>query len=484
MVLSMIDSNSGAAPPDNEPGGLVKMSGWLIKRGHLLKNWKKRWFVLDGPLLKYYRVSGDKEQPAADPAMLELKGCIALVRAKCRTIASDDADGKPFAFRILPASKKLFVICAADEEGRCRWVNAIRANAAGSSALPGSSSKVASSSATSVADFELMRVIGRGTYGKVMQVRNRSNGDILAMKVLKKENVFARGDAKDLQHTIAERNVLAMLSQHQHPFVLGLRGAFHTPAKLYLLLDFCNGGDLYGLLSRTKEKRLSEPSARFYAMELFLAIEHLHGLGLIYRDLKPENVLLGGDGHVKLADFGLSKEGQTADTFCGTPVYLAPEIWARQTYGMEVDWWSLGCVLFEMICGIPPFWGESIREVYGKVTRAAPEFPQMRPACKSLIQGLLESEPDHRLGSEGGRAIRLHPFFQCTRWDDVLAKRIRPPFMPSTNSLMDAQNFSSSFTKEKPVDTISHAPELSAEQQALFNGWANAEPMPLPLCSK
>ena len=108
----------------------------------------------------------------------------------------------------------------------------------------------------------------------------------------------------------------------------------------------------------------------------------------------------------------------------------------------------------------------------------------MRPACKSLIQGLLESEPDHRLGSEGGRAIRLHPFFQCTRWDDVLAKRIRPPFMPSINSLMDAQNFSSSFTKEKPVDTISHAPELSAEQQALFNGWANAEPMPLPLCSK
>lgn len=301
----------------------------------------------------------------------------------------------------------------------------------------------------------------------------------MRLQVLKKENVFARGDSKDLQHTIAERNVLALLSQHQHPFVLELRGAFHTPAKLYLLLDFCNGGDLYGLLSRSKNKKLNESSARFYASEIFLAIEHLHGLELIYRDLKPENVLLSSDGHVKLADFGLSKEGQTADTFCGTPVYLAPEIWARKTYGIAVDWWSLGCVLFEMLCGLPPFWGESIKEVYGKVVCAEPEYAQMSPECKSLIQGLLDRDPEVRLGCDGGQAVRQHPFFRQTSWKKVLDKGIRPPFTPSTNSVLDAANFSPSFTKLKPVDTFASAPQLSAEQQALFSGWANAEPVPL-----
>lgn len=177
----MIDSNSSASP-DMSPECRPKLSGWLIKRGHLLKNWKKRWFVLDGPLLKYYKVDtsqDENEPPTADSAVLELKGCITLLNGKCRAIAPEDAGGKPFAFQILPSSKKVFVICSADEKSRSEWVDAIRANTAAPTALSGASP----STSTSLADFELLRVVGRGTYGKVMQVRNKSNGDILAMKV-------------------------------------------------------------------------------------------------------------------------------------------------------------------------------------------------------------------------------------------------------------------------------------------------------------
>ena len=305
---------------------------------------------------------------------------------------------------------------------RDEWIAAVRNNAAlgaggsaaatsgGAEAAPpeepdakeiknsakGGASSSASDALVTLADFELLKVIGRGTYGKVMQVRRKDTGEVYAMKVLKKEAVFARNDPKDLQHTIAERNVLALVNTAEHPFLLGLRFAFHTPAKLYYVLNFCNGGDLYYLLSRCK--KFKEGQARFYAGEIFCALQHLHGLGVIYRDLKPENVLLDSDGHVKLTDFGLSKESATADTFCGTPVYLAPEIWLRKTYGYEVDWWSLGCVLFEMVAGLPPFWGDTIKDVYKRVLHTQPKFPTMSPECQNCIERLLAREPKQEAG--------------------------------------------------------------------------------------
>jgi len=439
--------------------------------------------VLDGPLLKYYKGEGKDGQPSPD----ELKGAITLTGCE---VKEKDVDGAPtvFGFEISPVSKKIFYICADDDEARSAWIAAVRTNSVPGVTVGPSSSNLpvevaepdprdvrnvalgGSQQNVTLGDFELLKVIGRGTYGKVMQVRLRHDNEIYAMKVLKKENIFARDDPKDLQHTIAERNVLALLNNQGHPFILGLIFAFHTPAKLYYVLDFCNGGDLYYLLSRCK--KFKESQARFYSGEVFLAIQHLHSLGVIYRDLKPENVLLDSSGHVKLTDFGLSKESQTADTFCGTPVYLAPEIWMHKTYGYAVDWWSLGCVLYEMVCGLPPFWGDTIKDVYKKVIHTRPKFPAMSPECQSVIEGLLTREADQRLGTaDNGADIKKHPFFLPQNWDDLYAKAIKPPFKSKSSNQEDTNNFHKAFTNQRPVDSLANASHLNDAQQANFEGF-------------
>ena len=467
----------------------VKKEGSLTKQGHIWKNWKERHFVLDLHLLKYYsRKEGRKQD--------ELKGSIQISGCTVTIATPQEADGRQCCFKITPASKKIYLINASDEVTRDEWIAAVRNNAAlgaggsaaatsgGAEAAPpeepdakeiknsakGGASSSASDALVTLADFELLKVIGRGTYGKVMQVRRKDTGEVYAMKVLKKEAVFARNDPKDLQHTIAERNVLALVNTAEHPFLLGLRFAFHTPAKLYYVLNFCNGGDLYYLLSRCK--KFKEGQARFYAGEIFCALQHLHGLGVIYRDLKPENVLLDSDGHVKLTDFGLSKESATADTFCGTPVYLAPEIWLRKTYGYEVDWWSLGCVLFEMVAGLPPFWGDTIKDVYKRVLHTQPKFPTMSPECQNCIERLLAREPKQRLGShQNGADIAAHEFFAGLSWPDLLAKQIRPPFKSKSASQEDTQNFHKAFTQQKPVDSLTNTSVLTSEQEKHFEGF-------------
>jgi hypothetical protein len=281
-------------------GSYAAKSGWLTKQGHIFRTWKKRWFVLEEQLLKYYKAA-DESTSTVDPANVgdsDMKGCISIQSCKVTALAPADAGGKSFCFQLTPISGKIFLICATDDESREAWMQAIKANAeprqgdatpppegvgGDPEPQPEEVGNIIGKETVTLADFELLKVIGRGTYGKVMQVRRRDTGEILAMKVLKKENIFARNDPKDLQHTISERNVLALVNNEAHPFILGLRYAFHTPAKLYYVLNLCNGGDLYYLLSRCK--KFKEQQARFYASEVFLALQHLHKLGVIYREL-------------------------------------------------------------------------------------------------------------------------------------------------------------------------------------------------------
>lgn len=282
-------------------------------------------------------------------------------------------------------------------------------------------------------DFELLRLIGTGSFAKVLLVRRRDNGRLYAMKVLKKEEIFKRNQ---IDHTKTERLILATL---RHPFMVRLRYSFQTQHKLYMVLDFVRGGELFYHLRGAG--RFSESRARFYIAEVILALDYLHRHDVIYRDLKPENILLSDDGHIKLTDFGLSKkgitsvggkgEGQTASTFCGTPEYLAPEIITGIGHGKAVDWWSVGILLYEMLTGRPPFSSKNRNQLYINTIKGHITWPTgMSEEAKDLLTKLLHRRPEERLGSKGVQDIQNHPFFAGLDWQKANAKQLEPEFVP------------------------------------------------------
>jgi len=295
-------------------------------------------------------------------------------------------------------------------------------------------------------------LIGKGSFGKVMQVRKKDDGCIYAMKVLKKDAIIAR---KQVTHTRAEKSILQKI---QHPFIVRLHYAFQTADKLYMILDYVNGGELFFHLKR--EGRFSEERVRFYAAEIISAIAHLHSLDIVYRDLKPENILLDRDGHVVITDFGLSKEikqDEGTHTFCGTPEYLAPEVLKGQGHGMGVDWWSLGTLLFEMLTGLPPFFSQNINVMYQKILNGELKFPShISPEAQSLLSGFLTREPDERIGSKdtGGEIkIKQHPWFAGIDWEKLDRKEITPPWQPEVNDELDVGQIDATFTAEAPTDS-------------------------------
>ena len=261
-------------------------------------------------------------------------------------------------------------------------------------------------------DFELLKVLGRGSFGKVMLVRYRADGRKFAMKILKKKAIIARNQ---VEHTRAERKILESL---QHPFLMTLRFAFQSQEKLYFVLDYYQGGELFFHLKN--QRRFSEAIARLFVAEIALALGHLHSLGVVYRDLKPENILLDDLGHVCLTDFGLSKDLEYQDkshTFCGTPEYLAPEIVAGLGHNSEVDWWSLGILLYELTVGIPPFYTHAgQRDVQQDPARRAalPPLPvrRLQAAHRRPAQPRPSEAPGslraRRGGHQGHALLRLH----------------------------------------------------------------------------
>ncbi len=326
-------------------------------------------------------------------------------------------------------------------------------------------------------DFDLLAVVGKGSYGKVMQVRKKSGtaaGEMFAMKVLRKDKIVQRNQ---VEHTRSEVNVLQNV---HHPFMVQLRYSFQTADKLYLILDFVNGGELFFHLS--KEGTFAEDRARLYAAEILLALGHLHRFNIIYRDLKPENILLDKDGHIRLTDFGLCKEemtqGAMTETFCGTPEYMAPEIVSGKPYNKAVDWWTLGTLLYEMLVGVPPFYSENVNTMYQKILTAPLRFPNHISAdAKSLLEMMLQRDPAKRLGSGPLDAdeIKVHPFFATINWDDLIAKRVETPFKPEVSGAASTDNFDTEFTSEKAVDSVVEG-KLSELDQAGFTGFTFSAP--------
>ncbi|KAJ3004018.1 UNVERIFIED_CONTAM: Ribosomal protein S6 kinase beta-1 [Siphonaria sp. JEL0065] len=294
-----------------------------------------------------------------------------------------------------------------------------------------------------VDDFERLKVIGQGGYGKVFLVRKKETQTIYAMKVLKKATLVIH--TKTVEHTKNERSILSQLA---HPFIVKLHYAFQTTEKLYLILQYAPGGELFSHLAN--QRMFDEDMASFYIGELLLALEHLHGLGIIYRDLKPENVLLDEVGHVLLTDFGLSKVALETRTVCGTIEFTAPEVLDVQCeYGPAVDYWSLGVMLYDMLTGRPPFSGNNRKKVMEQILKQKVTFPPyLTSYAKDLLNKLLKKNPVQRLGSgpTGTQEIKSHSYFRKLNWKQLAARELEPPITPEVSGSLDTRNFDACFT--------------------------------------
>ncbi|CAG9101240.1 RAC-alpha serine/threonine-protein kinase [Plutella xylostella] len=469
------------------PGSIVK-EGWLQKRGEHIRNWRDRYFILfdNGDLV------GFKSQPERNNYRDPLNK---FTVKDCQIMAVDKPRPYSFNIRGLQWTSVIERNFAVDtEKERDEWIAAIRfvsqqlsagaAAAAGTSApstagLEGDDGDIAQLG-TSFRDprritlekFEFVKVLGKGTFGKVVLSREKGTGKLYAMKILKK-NLIIQKDEVD--HTLTENHVL---KKTRHPFLTALRYSFQTADRVCFVMEYANGGELFFHLSR--ERSFSEDRTRFYGAEIVSALGYLHSEGIIYRDLKLENLLLDKDGHIKIADFGLCKVnityGRTTKTFCGTPEYLAPEVLEDTDYGPAVDWWGVGVVLYEMCCGRLPFYNRDHEVLFSLIVQEEVRFPRaLSAAARALLAGLLTKDPAARLGGgpNDARDIMAHPFFANINWADLVAKKIPPPFKPQVESETDTRYFDTDFTGESveltPPEADSALQRIQEEQFPQFS---------------
>lgn len=331
----------------------------------------------------------------------------------------------------------------------------------------------------SLDDFNPIKLIGRGSWGKVMLSREKSTGYLYAVKILKKHVIISQNE---IGHTLTESRVLRTTN---HPFLIALKYSFRDGERLCFVMEFAGGGELFYHLSQ--ERKFSEEKTRFYGSEIVSALGYLHEHDIIYRDLKLENLLLGRDGHIKIADFGLCKDNirfsDTTRTFCGTPEYLSPEVIEDNQYGRAVDWWSLGVLLYEMMCGSLPFNNRTTDQLFREILLKPVCFPAtLSEPAKHFLNGLLIKDPTKRLGGgpDDAREIMIHAFFRGLNWQDLLEKKITPPFVPEITSETDTRYFDRQFTTEPvnltPIDRpMNHLSEVEASFFTQFSFAAGSQ---------
>eukprot|EP01064_Diplonema_japonicum_P023075 TRINITY_DN33531_c0_g1_i1.p1 TRINITY_DN33531_c0_g1~~TRINITY_DN33531_c0_g1_i1.p1 ORF type:complete len:596 (+),score=149.02 TRINITY_DN33531_c0_g1_i1:42-1829(+) len=438
--------------------GLFGGGGYLRKLGArtvaFKDPFKTRWFEIRGENFHYYEKQGGKRLGTINLKNTKVVDCTMYAHAFCL---------------MGPLLPRTYVLTAENEKEKQRWWKYLEAVTSGEH--PGSGigelegiedaeqaqqyfsrkggqaekahEEAATSSRLGLKDFDLVCVVGIGSFGKVMKVKQRETKLVYAMKVLNKDQIIQN---KMVAHTNAEKMILEMVN---HPFVVNLHYAFQTKKQLIFILDFLSGGELFYHLQRCK--KFSESRARFYTAEISLALAHLHSLGVIYRDLKPENLVLDGEGHVMLTDFGLAKTDAkgTTYTFCGTPEYMAPELVMKQGHTQAVDWWSLGIFLYEMVVGIPPFYTQNVSQMYQLILNKPLDFPAsfVSHPLRDILTKLLDRDPKQRLCDIDG--LKTHKFFAGVDFDALLRREMRPEFIPSIHKgESDTKYFDTEFTQQ------------------------------------
>lgn len=414
--------------PIPPPEGPARCEGYLWKQGGLFAGWKKRWFRLTDDSLYYYLGPSDA-QPKNSITDLD-KATVCVMEGKMKELGRG-----PWGFGVFTGQKTLLLEANTEHEMN-EWINAIL--------------RTKEKTNTTKEDFDWLAVLGKGHFGKVVLARKRDSGRLYAIKALKKAKIVAK---RQIENTRTEKRILATV---QHPFIIRLHYAFQSDTRLYLALDFCPGGELFNLLQNTRDQ-LPFKQVQLYCAEIVLALEYLHKLGIIYRDLKPENILIDGKGHVKLTDFGLSKQGFGANfggaaatyTFCGTSEYLAPEIISDAGYGKEIDWWALGLVTCEMLTKYHPFYRSDKAQMYRDIVKRKPKWAlNLPPEQSDFLHRLLDKSPHSRLGARGAYEIKSHAFFTGIDWDKVYEQVVTVHYIPTRKFSTDLQNFDAVFTKE------------------------------------
>lgn len=322
----------------------------------------------------------------------------------------------------------------------------------------------------SMENFRLLSVLGRGHFGKVILSQYKNTGEYFAIKALKKGDIIARDEVESL---LSEKRIFEVANAMRHPFLVNLFACFQTEAHVCFVMEYAPGGDL---MMHIHADVFSEPRAVFYAACVVLGLQYLHESSIIYRDLKLDNLLLDTEGYVKIADFGLCKEGMgfgdRTGTFCGTPEFLAPEVLTETSYTRAVDWWGLGVLIFEMLVGESPFPGDDEEEVFDSIVNDEVRYPRfLSLEAIAIMRRLLRKNPERRLGSTERDAedVKKQAFFRNIAWEELLMRRIKPPFVPTVSSAEDVTNFDVEFTSEKPHLTPPKDPRpLTNVEQDLF----------------
>jgi serine/threonine protein kinase len=425
-------------------GGIAK-EGPGFKQGGFVKDWKSRWLVLQGTTLTFLEKQGGKS-----------KGRVDISTATDIALATRSECWREPSFKVTVGTGRTYYVQVKTPDEAMEWVTAL------SIVWPSSRNSL------SADGFEFLRVIGRGVISSVHLVRSKADGQLYAMKIMKKrelKNDAERNKKGPFEQALFERNALMTAA---HPFLVRGHCAFQSDLMVFLVLEYAPGGDLRQLL---REGAFTEERTRLYAAQMLLAIGFLHSKGIAHRDLKPSEVLVDRDGYVRITDFGFAKTGMdsaqsTTSTFCGTPEYIAPELVQGQPYTKSVDWWSYGIIVYEMLAGVPPFLDENSNRLYRDIVSKPVEFPEhLSPRARDLIGKLLEKDPSKRLGAGSAdyEEIKAHEFFAEIDWDALLKKEIEMEWKPSLREDTDVSYFDRVFTDERPGLPYEHPVEPGEE---------------------